>query len=92
MTVGVDGYLPLGDRARLLARGGMLMWELGARVVVLGVAARDSEEGNDPYLGIGAEFDVLPALSVAASFSRYDLDERSFNLPELSLRYRFGAR
>lgn len=91
LSFGIDGYLPLNDRFRLVGRVGMLMWDLDATVMVNGASGSASEDGNDPYLGLGMEGDLSPKVGVGLNYLRYDVADDDLNLLELALRYRFGG-
>lgn len=92
-TFGFAGYLPVNDRFRVVGRTGIMLWTIDLELTLSGWGSgADSEDGSDMYLGVGLEYDIARAVSLGANFSRYDLDEESYNLAELGLRYRFGAR
>lgn len=88
MGLGLAGYIPLGDRARLAGRAGILMWDVEMEVSLTGGSGSVSEDGNDPYFGVGAEFDLTPALALGATWTTHN--EIDTNTLELGLRYRFG--
>lgn len=90
LSFGMNGYIPFQDKFRITARAGILMWDADVTVNMLGVSATGSEDGNDPYLGLGAEVDLSPKVGLGANFVRYDIDGDSLDLLELAVRFRVG--
>lgn len=86
--LGVNGYLPLNAKSRLVGRFGILGWDIEAAASMNGVAASTTDSGNDPYLGIGIEGDVGSSLTFGANYTRYD--EVDVDVIELGVRFRFG--
>ena len=50
--LGVTGYLPLGDQFSFYGKGGVHFWDIRASSAFGSI----SDDGTDPYLGLGAEF------------------------------------
>ena len=73
----IDGYdlalvarLPLTDSFSVYAKGGQLFWDADIRVA----GFKDSADGDDPFVGIGADFSVTDNLVVALEYDRYRID------------------
>ena len=65
--LGATGYLPLGDQFSFYGKGGVHFWSIQYSSA-LGSA---SDDGTDPYLGLGAEFLFVEDLGVRAEYTRY---------------------
>ena len=79
----IDGYnvalvarLPVTDSFSVYAKGGQLFWDADIRVA----GFKDSADGDDPFVGIGADFAVSDNLVVALEYDRYriDIDDNQF--------------
>lgn len=80
----VDGYdlalvgrLPLTDSFGLFAKGGLLFWEVDTKVAGI----KRDYDGDDPFVGVGADFKVTDNLIVALEYDRYRIDLDDSNLP-----------
>lgn len=65
---GVAGQIPIGGKFSLLGKGGIHFWRYDYPVPFFG---RVQENGTDPYLGLGAEFDFNDNLSARFEWTRY---------------------
>ena len=77
--IAVVGRLPLTESFGLFAKAGQLFWD--ADVSFTGLS--ESYDGNEPFVGVGADFSVTNNLVVALEYDRYavDLDDSNFPAP-----------
>ncbi|MDF1693934.1 MAG: outer membrane beta-barrel protein [Zhongshania sp.] len=82
----VDGYglavvgrLPLTEQLGIYAKAGQLFWDADVRVAGL----KQSYDGDEPFVGIGADIKVSEHFVVALEYDCYkiDLDDSSFPAP-----------
>lgn len=78
-----DGYylgpvlsLPMSDKFEAYARAGVYFWNADNKVSATGIftgifPATATDNGNDPYYGIGAAYKATKNVSVGADWTRY---------------------
>jgi opacity protein-like surface antigen len=80
------GILPLAEEFRLFGLAGFTEVKMSGRLGPFEVSDRES---GFSY-GAGAEFDVMPNLSVGADYMRYlDKSDFTFDAANVGVRYRF---
>ena len=66
--LGATGYLPLGDQFSFYGKGGVHFWD----IQYSSIFGSASDDGTDPYLGVGAEFSTDDEiLGVRFEYTRY---------------------
>lgn len=88
LFLGLNGYLPVSERTRLTARAGLLAWDVDGHVVNPPTTVATTDDGNDPYIGIGAELDLDESATLNFNFASYD--EVEIDSVELGIKLRFG--
>ena len=80
----IDGYdlalvarLPLTESFSIYAKGGQLFWDADIRVA----GFKDSADGDDPFVGVGADFAITDNLVVALEYDRYRIDIEDNQFP-----------
>jgi len=87
---GFAGQLPASESFSLLARVGVLLWDLEAELADSSGSFSGSDDGNDVFFGIGAQFNTTGPLSMRAEFTRYAVDDIDLDSISFSLIYRVG--
>lgn len=77
-SLAVVGRLPLTESFGLFAKAGQLFWD--ADVSLAGFS--DSYDGDEPFLGVGADFYVTDNLAIALEYDRYEVDLETSGLPD----------
>lgn len=87
---GLVGRLPVSERFSIVPRFGLYMWEGDVTGTVNGTTVlSESDDGTDPYFGIGAQYDITRQMHVGAHFARFDLDGDDVDVIELKVGFRF---
>ena len=80
----VDGYglavigrLPLTEQLGIYAKAGQLFWDADVNVAGL----KRSYDGDEPFVGVGADIKVSEHFVVALEYDRYQVDLDDSNLP-----------
>lgn len=81
----IDGYglaaigrLPITDTLALYIKGGYFMWDADVEVGEL-----DGDvDGEEPFYGVGLDFQVSDHLNVALEYDRYKFDLSDSSLPD----------
>ncbi|AKH70016.1 opacity protein [Spongiibacter sp. IMCC21906] len=81
--IAVVGRLPLSERFGLFAKVGQLFWDADVNVGGL----KESYDGDEPFVGIGADFHVTDNLAVALEYDRYEVDLEDSSLPAPATRF-----
>lgn len=71
-SLGVKAILPISDSFALFARGGYAKWDLQMKSTdssVPGEVFSGSEDDNDIYYGLGAEFNLTESISLGLEYS-----------------------
>lgn len=83
----IDGYgiaaigrLPITDSLAVYIKGGYFMWD--ADVEVAGFDGGDVD-GEEPFYGVGLDFQVSDHLNLALEYSRYEFDLSDSSLPDI---------
>lgn len=67
------GIAPLNDTFSLFGKIGLYMWDAEVNVDVAGYGSgSDSDDGNDPFFGVGFLVNVSQQISLKGEFNRYD--------------------
>ena len=94
-----DGWI-LGGAARwplqgsdfaLTGRAGLFVWQADIEVEVVSGSngrAESDAQGNEPYFGVGVEWQLAPDWSVTLDWDRYKLDDW-VDVPMLGVRFSF---
>ena len=84
------GSLPVSEKFSLTGRAGYLFWDADVKATATGVPTiSDSEDGNDLFFGIGAEYRFTDQWSLTGGWDRYELDDVDFDNLHVGVRYRF---
>jgi hypothetical protein len=81
---GLVGRMPTSETFALVARIGVFMWELESSVEDSSGKLSGTDDGNDPYVGLGAEFSMSPSLALRGEFTRYSTDDVDIDSLSLS--------
>ncbi len=87
-TLGVGGYLPLGERFSLLGKFGMFFWDGNAEINNVSQA---TPEDSNPYFGGGVGYSVGENFLITGDLTRYELEDANSNVYSLGFQYRFGG-
>lgn len=103
LELGIDGFtgaligkLPIQNGFSVFGKLGMVVWDadLSGSATVSGQSFREkgSEDGTDPFYGIGAEYEINQIM-IRTEYERYDLsksgEDFEIDLFSASLGYRF---
>lgn len=88
-TLGVSGYLPLGERFSLLGRFGMFFWDGNAEINNVSQA---TPEDSNPYFGAGVGYAVTESFLISGDLTRYELEDANSNVFSIGFQYRFGVK
>lgn len=92
------GEYPLTDKVNVFGRLGLFKWEMemeGQFVVTMGSQSESLAEkvklddGLDTVVGVGASYQINPALSINAEFSNYAMGDFDSRVMGLGLRWHF---
>lgn len=75
VQVGIKGSIPLGRKVYLTGRAGVALWELDYRQTdsaFPGDAYTDSDEGTDPYFGVGLKVNLEDNIYLGVDYSSLD--------------------
>lgn len=94
--------VPVNDSLSLRARAGVLWWDIdyylsanvsltinGTSYAANGRALLQSEDGNDPYVGLGVTYDVSKSVALKADYFRTKVDDMDVDALSLQVSYRF---
>ena len=88
-TLGVGGYLPLGERFSLLGRFGMFFWDGNAEINNVSQA---TPEDSNPYFGVGVGYAINESFLMTGDLTRFELEDANSNVYSIGFQYRFGAK
>jgi len=78
------------ERFRLKARAGMFAWKSDITLTSGGVAARDKDDGLDPYAGVGVSYAMTDNAFFGLSWTRFRvLDEIDIDAWDIRLKFAF---
>lgn len=86
--VGLLGKLPVSDTFAVFARLGVLVWDVDVTLGDSSLLLSGSDDGNDIFLGLGAEIAAGGSLVVRGDFFRYSVDDVDIDALSLSLVFR----
>lgn len=89
-TAGLRPQIMLGSDWFIQAQLGYLFWDADARISGGSISAEFSEDGEDPYYGIGFGRNLGKAWRLSAEWTRYESDDADIDFLNLALNYRFG--
>lgn len=75
----IIGRLPLSESWGLYAKGGQFFWDADIDTPV----GSDSTDGDDPFYAAGMDFRLAPNLNMIVEYSRYEIDTRLEELPNV---------
>lgn len=95
-SVDVSGFefsgvfsVPVGPTVSAFGRLGMFLWDADTEVSVNGLAISDSDDGSDPFFGVGAAIALADRLTLTVEFSRYDVLDGDVDFLGIGLRSGF---
>jgi OmpA-OmpF porin, OOP family len=83
--LGAVGRFAVTPRISIVPRLGLYLWEADGTGTLIGA----SDDGNDLYFGVGADFAATPQLTVGLHFVRFDASDSDVDVFELRAGYRF---
>lgn len=86
IMLGAVGRLAVAERLSIVPRFGLYLWEVEASSTT---GFRDSDDGNDFYFGIGADFQINRQAHVGLHFARFDIGGDDIDVIEAKLGFRF---
>lgn len=89
-TLGVRGVVPVTPKVDLMGHFGFFLWDVTERAFFNGVPSDSfSDDGNDPYFGVSAYYNVTPQLSVGGGWTRFDVNDSDADSLDLRVKYSF---
>lgn len=77
------GRLPLSDTFSVFIKGGYFWWDADIDVDgPLGLSGSGDVDGEEPFYGIGVDFQVSDHLNLAVEYDRYEFDLSDSSLPD----------
>ena len=70
-------------------RLGFFMWDADIDVSFNGLTGSDSDDGSDPFFGVGAEIALADRLTLTVEFSRYEALDDDVDFVGVGLRSGF---
>lgn len=89
-TLGLRPQVSLGSKWFAQAQAGVLFWDATARFQGDGFSQRFSDDGEDPYYGLGIGRYLGNNWRASAEWTRYDTDDSDVDFLNLALSARFG--
>ncbi|MGI9307456.1 MAG: porin family protein [Gammaproteobacteria bacterium] len=89
-SIGGRGKFPIGEVFALTGKAGLHAWDLEANAssaVFSGTIASDN--GTDPYYGVGAEINFHDRIGVRAEYTRYKFDDADADVISASAVFNF---
>ncbi len=86
MFLGGKLGLPLSENAKLIGRGGWFFWDDDS---ILNDIRRINDDESYLYLGLGAEVELSPNLSLTGDWTRYELDYTDSDVISIGLTLHF---
>jgi OOP family OmpA-OmpF porin len=86
--VGLVGRLPVSDTFALFGRFGVLVWEADVTLGDSSLLLSGTDDGNDTFVGLGAEIMAGGSLAVRGDYVRYAVDDVDIDALVLSLVFR----
>jgi hypothetical protein len=81
VTAEADGFgvslmpmAPVSDQADVFLKAGLFNWEADATVNISGSTATGSDDGSDPFFGLGLRYRVGDQGSFRVEYEQFDLD------------------
>lgn len=78
-SLAVVGRIPLTDSFSIFAKAGQMFWDAD---VTGPLGFSENYDGDEPFLGVGADFYVTNNLAVALEYDRYQVDLSDSDLPD----------
>ena len=96
LDLSVVGRLPISEAGGVHVRAGMFKWEVSESISDSGGGASGSDDGNDFFYALGAEYRVGEQLGLRAEYAFYTLDaaggEFDVNMLSASAAFYFAQR
>lgn len=86
--VGLLGKLPVSEAFSVYGRLGLLLWDVDVTLGDSSLLLSGSDDGNDIFIGFGAEIAAGGSLVVRGDFLRYAVDDVDVDTLTLSLAFR----
>jgi OOP family OmpA-OmpF porin len=86
--VGLLGKLPVSETFAVYGRLGLLLWDADITLGDSSLLLSGSDDGNDIFIGFGAEIAAGGSLVVRGDFLRYAVDDVDIDALALSLAFR----
>ena len=84
------GYLPLSEKLSLLGRFGIFLWDADINVMTSPFdSISGSDDGVDPLLGVGLNYEFAEGLILQAEFNRYEVLDADINVARIGFNIRF---
>ena len=90
LDIGLVGRIPASETFGFVARAGVFLWDVEVSATDSSGTFGGTDDGNDLFFGVGAEFHASPSISVRGEFTRYAVDESDIDNLALSVISRFG--
>ncbi len=89
LDLGLVGRMPVSETFALFARTGVFLWEVESTTKRSNGNSRFTDDGDDLFFGLGAEFSLNPSVSFRGEFTRYAVDDADYDSLSLSAILRF---
>ncbi|MES1942827.1 TonB-dependent receptor protein [Salinisphaera sp. PC39] len=84
-TAAVLAQVPVNEAFSVYGKGGMLAWDLD----VSGPLVSGSDDGEDPFYGVGTRIGLGGAFGLRLEYERFELDDTDVDLASANLEFRF---
>ena len=81
--------VPVSPSVSAFGRLGFFMWDADIDVSFNGLTGSDSDDGSDPFFGVGAEIALADRLTLTVEFSRYEALDDDVDFVGVGLRSGF---
>lgn len=89
VTTEIDGYgiaaigrLPVSDSFALYVKGGYFWWDADTSVETPSGDIDGSVDGEEPFYGVGVDFQVVDHFNLSLEYLRYEFDLSDSSLPD----------
>ena len=84
------GQAPVSDDASIFGRAGLYLWDAEFLIETVSFGAMSkTDDGNDPFFGFGANFDIGERMAVKLEYDFYEASDGDIDFLGTGLDFRF---
>lgn len=86
----VVGKAPLSDVVSVFGKAGIFVWDAEYKIDTVSFGSdSDTEDGTDPFFGVGVSFDIGQAVAFNVEYTLYDVDDADIDYIGAGVSARF---